>query len=192
MFVEIFVKYLGHCMNLKPSPKLDWASISSTYTDAQNQERTLYELDKELTFTLTSGYSIVQRNAIVKRWLELESNVQPLSPTELIIQSAQALLAVEQQQQQQQKQLDRQDQKIQAVEEKLEEFNGETGYRTITAWCSLRKYSMPLRSAQRFGKACAKYCRKNGIEVGAVADERWNSVKSYPIEVLDYIYQQDW
>ena len=39
-------------------------------------------LDKELSITLVSGYSVVMRNKIVRRWLELESKVNQQIPTE--------------------------------------------------------------------------------------------------------------
>ena len=47
-------------------------------------------LDKELTYTLITGYSIPLRNAVIKRWLELEGSVASVEPT---LQSLQAQIA---------------------------------------------------------------------------------------------------
>lgn len=40
----------------------------------------LIELNEELTLTLTSGYSVIQRNAIIKRWQELEAKTAVALP----------------------------------------------------------------------------------------------------------------
>ncbi len=45
------------------------------YLDSMNRQQTEYVLDQELTFTLITGYSIKLRNAVIKRWLELEHQV---------------------------------------------------------------------------------------------------------------------
>jgi phage regulator Rha-like protein len=44
----------------------------------------LIELNEELTLTLTSGYSVLQRNAIIKRWQELEAKNQLALPANYI------------------------------------------------------------------------------------------------------------
>lgn len=44
------------------------------WTDPQNgQEYEEYHLDKELTYTLVAGYNVKLRNAIIRRWMELET-----------------------------------------------------------------------------------------------------------------------
>ena len=37
-----------------------------------NRQQTEYLLDEELTMTLVTGYNIVLRNRVIKRWKELE------------------------------------------------------------------------------------------------------------------------
>jgi Rha family phage regulatory protein len=43
-----------------------------TYQDSQNKTQKEYLLNKELTLTLVSGYSIKLRSGIIRRWQELE------------------------------------------------------------------------------------------------------------------------
>lgn len=45
---------------------------TTTYYDAYNRQQKQYELDKEMTMTLVTGYSIPLRHAVIKRWQELE------------------------------------------------------------------------------------------------------------------------
>ena len=53
----------------------DKSSVGRIYLDTMNRQQTEYVLDQELTFTLITGYSIKLRNAVIKRWLELEHQV---------------------------------------------------------------------------------------------------------------------
>ncbi|HHX8322787.1 TPA: phage regulatory protein/antirepressor Ant [Vibrio alginolyticus] len=58
----------------------DVSKFAHIYFDAQNREQTEYTLDKELTLTLVSGYSIKLRHAIIKRLDELERASKPQLP----------------------------------------------------------------------------------------------------------------
>ena len=50
--------------------------FASSYFDAQTKERACYNLDKEHTLCLISGYNVQLRMAIVKRWNELEQQAK--------------------------------------------------------------------------------------------------------------------
>ena len=72
----------------------------SEYKANTGQGYKMYELDKEATLTLISGYSASLRMAIIKRWQELEKTIKvPQTFKEAL------LLAVEQQEKIEQQQL---------------------------------------------------------------------------------------
>ena len=48
--------------------------VETSYQNSQNKAQPMVILDKELTFTLITGYSVKLRHLIVKRWLELEGS----------------------------------------------------------------------------------------------------------------------
>lgn len=50
----------------------------STYINSQNKEQPEFLLNFELTMTLISGYNVVLRNRIIKRWQELELQQQQI------------------------------------------------------------------------------------------------------------------
>lgn len=56
--------------------KLDASKFGGIYLDSMNRQQTEYLLDEELTMTLVTGYSIVLRNRVIKRWKELENQSQ--------------------------------------------------------------------------------------------------------------------
>lgn len=58
--------------NLIDELKMGALKIEQTYYDQQGRAQIEFYLDKELTTTLVSGYSITMRHSIVRRWQELE------------------------------------------------------------------------------------------------------------------------
>ena len=60
---------------------IDARKFAHIYFDTMNRQQTEYLLDEELTMTLVTGYNIVLRNRVIKRWKELENQTK-LSDTE--------------------------------------------------------------------------------------------------------------
>ena len=46
-----------------------------------------------------------------------------------------------------------------------------------------------LRQAQKHGKHATKLSKSYGITIGKVPDERWGTVNSYSVDVLDEIFE---
>ena len=61
---------------------IDVRKYAHIYLDTMNRQQTEYLLDEELTMTLVTGYSIVLRNRVIKRWKELEN--RELSKMEIL------------------------------------------------------------------------------------------------------------
>ena len=72
---------------LKNSENLTGSNLSplkiqeNSYLDKKGEKRIEYLLDFELTMTLISGYNVVLRNRIIKRWQELELQQQQIQLT---------------------------------------------------------------------------------------------------------------
>ena len=58
--------------------ELDVSSFGCIYFDSMNRQQVEYVLDEELTLTLVTGYSIKLRNAVIKRWKQLENQTVSL------------------------------------------------------------------------------------------------------------------
>ncbi|MXV43494.1 DNA-binding protein [Saccharibacter sp. 17.LH.SD] len=63
--------------------ELDAPKFGGIYKDAANREKPLYNLPKDLTLTLVSGYNVKLRNAIINRWIALEAQAHPQIPQTL-------------------------------------------------------------------------------------------------------------
>ena len=147
--------------------------FQETALDVQNKERTIYNLPKRETLILTSGYSATQRATIIDRWLALEGG--PKTMLEVVAANAAAMVV--------------QDRRLTAIEHRLDSLSGGTGYQTILAWGRTTGERPSLSEAKSLGMACSRYCKKAGITMGKVPDERWGSVKSYPTEVIDEVFK---
>ena len=55
---------------------IDSAAFTAQYKDSIGRSLPCFNLDKELTLTLVSGYNVELRNKIIKRWMELEAKQQ--------------------------------------------------------------------------------------------------------------------
>jgi len=56
---------------------IDRLSIERIYLDSMNRKQSEYNLNRDLTDCLLTGYSAKARMAVIKRWRELESKEQP-------------------------------------------------------------------------------------------------------------------
>lgn len=70
------------CEVMFASLNLDASKFGGIYLDSMNRQQTEYLLDEELTMTLVTGYNIVLRNRVIKRWKELE--LQASQPSYMI------------------------------------------------------------------------------------------------------------
>lgn len=155
--------------------QIDALKYEHTYFDQLNRKQVEYALPKDLTLTLIAGYRTDIRYKIVSRWLELETRA--VSPTEMLLEQCKRMVA-------QERKLklveDRQDD----FEKKLAEFDGETGYQTVTAFCRTHHDPLPLSEANALGRKATALCKSRNIKIGSIPDERFGRVNSYPIEIL--------
>ena len=59
---------------------IDIPKFGGIYKDSKNRDRECFFLDKEQSLILASGYNVVLRSKIIKRWVELEEQAQPKIP----------------------------------------------------------------------------------------------------------------
>lgn len=78
--------------------QLDALNFEHIYFDTMNRQQTEYLLDEELTMTLVTGYNIVLRNRVIKRWKELENReLSKMEILQMALESEQQKLVLQQQ-----------------------------------------------------------------------------------------------
>ena len=119
-----------YCENtfLMPSPNMDQGF---TYEmDEQKRIKTIF-LNRELTLTLVSGYSAKLRNAIIKRWQELESKqLQPALPANYI-EALESLISSEKEKAVLSEQLQIAKPAVEFVEKYTQADSGSKGFRQV-------------------------------------------------------------
>ena len=104
--------------NMLAELKKDIPSFGGIYLDSMNREQVEYHLDKELTETLITGYSIPLRHKVIRRLHDLEEQAaRPMTQAEITAANANHLVAVERQQREQQVALERIETRVANVEQ---------------------------------------------------------------------------
>lgn len=156
---------------------IDSAGFSAQYKDSTGRTLPCFNLDRELTLTLVSGYDIPLRHRVVTRLAELE-NAKPLSQVQIILAQAQALVDIENRQS--------------AVESKLKVLEAklpvEQDYFTITGYSNYIGSRISDTQANVLGRKAAKLSRQRDIPIGSTKDPRWGVIGSYHQDILDDVF----
>ena len=171
---------------------LDIPKFGGIYFDAQNRQQTEYLLDEEPTMTLVTGYNIVLRNRVIKRWKELESRVGlPSYAIDDPIERAKKWIEEEKQKQLAIQERDhaiatkaeigsrreatamgRLSAKVKEVEKLKTQLDSSTGFATIKKVQSITGGTYDTYALRRHSKA-------NGLEIQKAEDANYGSVNSY-------------
>jgi hypothetical protein len=65
----------------------------------------------------------------------------------------------------------------------------EQDYYSITAFCNIKRITIPFSITMKYGKMAAKLSDAKNIEVRKIPDERWGTVNSYHISILNDIFK---
>ena len=172
--------------------QLDALNFEHIYLDSMNRQQTEYLLDEELTMTLVTGYNIVLRNRVIKRWKELE--LQASLPSYAIddpIERAKKWIEEEKQKQIAIQERDyaiatkaeigsrreatvmgRLSAKVKEVEKLKTQLDSSTGFATIKKVQALTGGTYDTYALRRHSKA-------NGLEIQKAEDANYGSVNSY-------------
>ena len=63
-------------------------------------------------------------------------------------------------------------------------------YFTVAGYATIQGQRINLNTAARIGSAAAKLCRDNQYEMGQVDDPRFGRVRTYPRDVLEYVFNR--
>lgn len=101
-----------------------------------------------------------------------------LTPAELLLSQAQVLV-------QQEKRMNIIEEKVQHLEAKV--ATSETDYYTISGYCAIKNKKVPLSKATLLWKKCAKLSRELDYEIGKVRDQKYWTINTYHIDILEQI-----
>lgn len=171
--------------NMLNQLNLDKLKFEHIYKDTMNRGQREYFLNKDLTLTLISGYSIPLRHKIIQRWQEIESQRRELTQTEILVIASQKLLEIERANIQIQNDIKR----IENLAIEANSYNSSnTGFMTIRGFCNIHKIKLSLKEAQEKGRLASKLSEQYEMITKKTKDEVFGEVKSYSIELLNEVF----
>jgi len=167
--------------NMLKELDIDSAGFSAQYKDSTGRPLPSFNLDKDLTLTLVSGYSVKARYEIAKYWNAQE---KPLSPAEQLLATAQFMVK----QEKINAQIPLLQNEVKKISEKMDHNNhifhqGE--YTSIKAYGNVHKLGLDTKLSAVLGRACTKACGVQGIGVKKLPCPHFGEVNSYPVWIIE-------
>ena len=163
----------------------DALSFERIYLDSMNRQQTEYHLDRELTQTLITGYSIPLRHKVIQRLNELESvggQLAAIKDPQLaaMVTMLTQLDAVKQEQAAQRSELADIRAKLTATPDE---------YYTVAGYASLRGISLDTKRANLLGRKASKISKEHGLDIGKAHSAIHGTVNTYHVDVLCEVFE---
>lgn len=186
---------------LKQNPNLDFVCNSSVYTSVSSgQSYPCYDLDRDTTECLLTGYSVVLRMKVIKRWKELESQKSSLPVLPDFNDPIEAARAWADAKEAEQKaiatkaqindkrtatimgKLGNATKKIKSLEDKLQDVGN---YLSIIAAKIPQRVDTPMRNNVQSWRLLKQLSSDMQLPPKKVKDQRYGEVLAYHIDVID-------
>ncbi len=162
------------------------AGFRDSYLSSQNKRLKMYSLPRKECDCLLTGYSAKLRMKVIARWHELESQQKPLSIPEQIHAISGWMI----EQEKVNAQIPILTDKVAELADKVSHTDDlfHLGDRTsIKAYCNTRQIKLSTKQAAIIGRACAKLCSKEGVEMTKLPCPYFGEVNGYPVWVVEEI-----
>ena len=194
------------------------AVIETSYKAGTGKAYPMYLLNEELTLTLTSGYSIIQRNAIIKEWqAHRRGGMTPTvqQPAELSRKDL-LLMALKSEEEKERLQFERDEavrckswisesreasvmgklaranDKIKWQDEQISQLEAKlSSPKTEYQYATVLAVQSRLKHLKVSGLKLTYYCNRNGLIMKDIPDDRYGVVHSYPAQAWRDVYQID-
>jgi Rha family phage regulatory protein len=168
---------------------------STTYTDSTGKSNRMYQMDRDSSVCLVSGYDANSRMRIIKRWQELEAGVvkPPLTAAQHLRMTADVMEAQEAQRIELEETKARQtatEEAVKAIEAKQKAIEMSCRDFAVMAYANLINVKIDLQTASKLGKQCAALSRERNLPIGKVRDPRFGQVNTYIEDVLQEVFTE--
>lgn len=175
-------KYVSELAELKIEPGNFFTE--DTYKDANNQNRPCFNVTKKgcefIAHKLTGIKGTAFTAKYINRFHEMEEDLKPKSPAEMLVFYANQLLENER--------------RMNSIESKVNEINAKIttrneDYFTIAGYASLRGLNVDTSKANMLGRKASKLSREYGYDIGKITDSRFGKVNSYHLDILKEVFE---
>jgi len=153
----------------------------SEYTDTTGRKLPCYELTRRECLYVATKFNDEARAKLIVRWEELElDRRKPMSTLDILTLQVQLL-------HEQEKKMSEIDGRISNIEQRI---LTDPEFYAIPGYASLIGKRVNLKEAQVLGRKATKLCEELGIITDSIPDPRFGRVKTYPIEVLQEVFEE--
>ena len=157
------------------------------YVHEQNGQTYMeYQLTKEQSIDLVTGYNRELRIAINRRWAELEA--QATDPLLMIAKMATQAYEAKQIALAQQQQLTAIDTRLRAVEAQQQQLDRDNDHFTIKGYCALHNLDLSNGKMSALSKKAKKLSDVKDYTYHEITDPRWGKVRTYHIDILTELF----
>jgi phage anti-repressor protein len=151
----------------------------------------VYSLSIECLKTWAMMSQTAQGKLVRTYFLECEKIAKaaskPMTAVELLVQQANAMLAIERQQMEMNLTLMSHESRLESVEYHTK---GHDDYMSLKAYCNVNGIDMKKFNPSVTAKLIVKYCGEQNAEVKRVADAKYGQINAYPVYILDAYFAQ--
>ena len=156
----------------------------STYKDKKGETRPCYLVTKKgcefIAHKLTGIKGTAFTARYINRFHEMEEELKPKSPAEMLVFYANQLLENER--------------RMNNIESRVNEINAKIttrneNYFTISGYASLRGMNVDASKANMLGRKATKLSREYGYDIDKVTDSRFGKVNSYHLDILKEVFE---
>lgn len=151
------------------------------------------KIDYALTIDTAKEISMLQRTEKGKEartyFIQCEKiakEVKTMSPAEQLLANAQLLVDIERKQKETESRITKTEQAVLMLEAKT---TTRSNYFTIAGYATLNKISCGLKLASNLGRKASALCKHREIPTEEILDPRFGSVKTYPITILEEVFE---
>jgi len=164
--------------------------FNGSYLTKQNKLSRCFNLPRRECDLIITGYSAKYRLAIIDRWQELEAiqDKPVMDELEMVIASAQHLMAVRKEQKEQALRLSELETSNKEVLARQNAIIEGLKFFTVLGYANLNNLQhLILKDAQTIGKRAAHLSRERNIPIDKVRDPRFGQVNAYAEVILNEI-----
>lgn len=160
--------------NMFEELEIDESKFGGIYLDTYKREKPCYQLDRNLTLTLVSGYNTKMRHLIVTRWQELEAGGQPMTRLEAAKYQVKLIEELEAKEAEiRQLEEDKQDLKITLDE--------------AEQWSSIKRQEMIHNKSFKW-QGLKQWHTQKKVPMKRVFDQNYGHVNAYSAEAWEDVY----
>lgn len=119
---------------------------------------------------------------------KIAKEVKTMSPAEQLLANAQLLVDIERKQKETESRISKTEQAVLMLEARTQT---RSNYFTVAGYATLNKISCGLKLASNLGRKASALCKQREIPTEEILDPRFGSVKTYPINILEEVFNMN-